>query len=178
MTTDLVVAHTGQLPPGGQEELRAFLEAAFEGEFTALDWGHTLGGMHALLRADGRLVGHAALVQRRLLHGGQALRAGYVEGVAVRADARRRGHGHVLMAALEELGRPAYDLLALGATDEGAALYAARGWQRWRGPTSALTPDGVVRTPDEDGGIWVLPLAAALDVTAGLTCDWRAGDVW
>ncbi len=178
MTAQLQVAHTGQLAPGLLPELRSFLEEVFEGDFGADDWEHGLGGMHALVRVDGQLVGHAALVQRRLLHGGASLRAGYVEGVAVHAGARRQGHGQVLMAALEQLGRPAYDLLALGATEDGAALYAARGWQRWAGPTSALTPDGVVRTPDEDGGVWVLPLGARLDLAAGLTCDWRTGDVW
>ena len=36
---------------------------------------------------------------RRLLHDGQALR--YVEAVAVRLDRRRRGHGDVVMEALE-----------------------------------------------------------------------------
>jgi aminoglycoside 2'-N-acetyltransferase I len=34
------------------------------------------------------LVGHGAVVMRRLLHDAQALRTGYVEGVAVRADRR------------------------------------------------------------------------------------------
>ncbi len=178
MTTDLAVAHTGQLPPGGLGELRGFLDEVFEGDFSEHDWGHTLGGMHALVRVGGELVGHAALVQRRLLYGDTTLRAGYVEGVGVRADARRQGHGQVLMAALEQLGRAAYDVLALGATDDGARLYAARGWQRWRGPTSALTPAGVVRTREDDGGIWVLPLDVPLDVAADLTCDWRVGDVW
>ena len=60
------------------------------------------------------------MVQRRLLHGGRALRAGYVEGVGVRADRQRRGHGAALMAALERMIRGAYDLGALGATDAAA----------------------------------------------------------
>ena len=57
----------------------------FEGEFTEQDWEHALGGIHALVWDGDALVGHAAVVQRRLLHGGRALRAGYVEGVGVRA---------------------------------------------------------------------------------------------
>ncbi|MGH2943574.1 MAG: hypothetical protein ACRDLN_12460, partial [Solirubrobacteraceae bacterium] len=67
---------------------------------------------------------------------------------------------------------------ALGATDEAADFYAARGWQAWRGPTSALTPGGVVRTADEDGSVHVLALAHPLDLSGELTCDWRDGDVW
>ena len=128
---------------------------------TEHDWEHSLGGMHALAFDGDTLVGHAAVVQRRLLHGGRALRAGYVEGVAVRADQRRRGHGAAMMDALERVIRGAYDLGALGATDEAAALYVARGWRQWQGPSSALTPDGIRRTDDDDGGIYVLPGAVA-----------------
>lgn len=127
---------------------------------------------------DGELVGHAALVQRRLLHGGRALRPGYVEGVAVRADRRRQGHAAAMMAALERVVRGADDLGALSATDAGAALYAARGWQRWSGPTSALTPAGVRRTAEDDGGVHVLPVTVPLDLSGELTCDWRDGDLW
>ena len=46
------------------------------------------------------------------------------------------------------------------------------------GPTSALTPDGIVRTEDADGEVYVLPVAVALDLAGELTCDWRDGDVW
>ena len=53
-----------------------------------------------------------------------------------------------------------------------------RGWRRWEGPTSALTPSGIVRTPEEDGSIYVLPVGAELDLRGALTCDWRDGDVW
>ena len=134
--------------------------------------------MHALAWEDGELVGHASVVQRRLVHRGQALRAGYVEGVGVRADRRRRGHATAMMAALEDVIRGAYDLGALGSTDAAVALYEARGWQRWRGPLSALTPAGTVHTPGEEGWVYVLPGAVALDVHGELTCDWRDGDVW
>jgi aminoglycoside 2'-N-acetyltransferase I len=82
------------------------------------------------------------------------------------------------MAALERVVRGAYDLGALGTTDEARAFYVARGWQQWRGPTSALTPAGVVRTPGEDGGVYVLEVSAPLDLDRELTCDWRDGDVW
>jgi aminoglycoside 2'-N-acetyltransferase I len=108
----------------------------------------------------------------------RTLRAGYVEGVGVRADRRRRGHGAAIMAALERVIRGAYDLGALGATDEGAICYAARGWRRWTGPTLALTTHGIVHTEEDDGWVYVLSLDVALDPTGELTCDWREGDVW
>ena len=176
--TEVRTAHTADLEAETLATARDLLNAVFEGDLTAHDWEHALGGMHALAWEAGELVGHASVVGRRLLHGGRALRAGYVEGVGVRADRRGRGHGGALMAALERVIRGAYELGALGATDEAAAFYAARGWQQWRGPTCALTPAGTVRTPEEDGGIFVLPVAIELDLSGALTCDWRDGDLW
>lgn len=173
----LRTGHTGELGPDVLGAARALLFDVFD-DITDDDWEHSLGGMHALVWEDDELVGHAALIQRRLLHGGRALRAGYVEGVGVRADRRRRGHGGLMMDALERITRRAYDLGALGASDVGAALYASRGWQRWRGRCSALTPDGIKRTEGDEGCIYVLPVATPLDLDGELTCDWRHGDVW
>jgi aminoglycoside 2'-N-acetyltransferase I len=175
--TEVRLAHTADLDAGTLAAARALLDEVFD-DLTDSDWDHALGGVHALAWADGELIGHAAVVQRRLLHGGRALRAGYVEGVGVRADRRGRGHAAAMMAALERVVRGAYDLGALGATDDGAALYAARGWQRWSGPTSALTPTGIRRTAADDGAVHVLPVTCPLDRTGELTCDWRDGDLW
>ncbi|HEV7806558.1 MAG TPA: GNAT family N-acetyltransferase [Solirubrobacteraceae bacterium] len=175
---ELRVAHTSSVDSATLDAARALLAEVFEGDFGDDDWEHALGGMHALLSEGGVLIGHAAVVQRRLLHGGRALRAGYVEGVGVRADVRRRGHGATLMRALEQVVRRAYDIGALGAATDAAAFYAALGWRLWRGQCSTLTPDGVQRTPEEEGAIYVLPCAVALDLDGELTCDWRGGDVW
>jgi aminoglycoside 2'-N-acetyltransferase I len=35
-----------------------------------------------------------------------------------------------------------------------------------------------MRTEEEDGCIYVLPVDVRLDLATGLTCDWRDGDVW
>ncbi|GAC1321089.1 MAG: aminoglycoside N-acetyltransferase AAC(2')-Ic [Thermoleophilaceae bacterium] len=178
MTTALRVAHTADLDRSTLSAARALLDAVFEDDMTDHDWEHSLGGMHALCFEGGELVGHAAVVQRRLLHERRALRVGYVEGVAVRADRRRRGHAGAMMEALERVVRGAYEIGALGATEQAARLYAARGWQPWRGPTAAMTPEGIRRTPEEDGGVYVLPVAVGLDLEGELTCDWRDGDLW
>ena len=95
----------------------------------------------------------------------------------MRSDVRRSGVGGALMAPLEQVARRAYDVAALATSDDGAAFYAARGWLPWQGPTSALTPAGVVRTPDDDDCVLVLP-GSDLDRTQELTCDWREGDLW
>lgn len=176
--TEVRTAHTADLDIATLEAARVLLNDVFEGDLTEHDWEHALGGVHALVWEGAELIGHASVVQRRLLHGGRALRAGYVEGVGVRADRRRRGYGSAMMEALERVVRGAYDLGALGATDEAADFYLARGWKLWQGPASALTPTGIERTEEEDGCIYVLPLAVSLDLSGELTCDWRDGDVW
>ena len=170
-------AHTADVDARTLAAARALLYEVFD-HMTEHDWEHSLGGVHALAFDGDTLVGHASVVQRRLLHGGRALRTGYIEGVAVRADQRRHGHGAAMMDALERVVRAAYDLGALAATDEAAEFYAERGWRQWQGPSSALTPQGIRRTQDDDGGIYVLPVALPLDLDGELTCDWRDGDVW
>lgn len=177
---ELRVAHTAELDDATLAAARALLYDVFPDDLEESDWEHALGGIHAVAVVDGVLVGHASVIQRRLIHQGRALRAGYVEGVAVRESHRRRGIGTALMAALEEVIAGAYDLGALGATDVAVPFYTARGWVRWRGPSWALTPTGVVRTAEEDGAIYVLPLpsGAELSLNDPLMADWREGDVW
>jgi aminoglycoside 2'-N-acetyltransferase I len=179
MTARLV--HTADLDNDTRDEARRMVIDAFAGgalDFTDADWEHALGGMHALISHHGALIGHAAVVQRRLLYRQSALRCGYVEGVAVREDWRGQGLARALMDAVEQVLRGAYQLGALSASEAGRDLYAARGWLPWHGPTSVLAPTGVVRTPDDDGSVFVLPVSVVVDTGEALTCDWRDGDVW
>jgi len=171
------VAHTADLGAATLAEIRALLDDVFD-DMTDDDWEHALGGMHALGWDGPRLVAHGSVIQRRLLHNGKSLRTGYVEAVAVRRGQQRRGHGTAIMRELERIIRGAYDLGALGASDDGVPFYTALGWRQWRGPTSAMTPRGIRRTEEEDGGIYVLPGAVPLDLDGELVCDWRGGDVW
>ncbi len=175
--TEIAVAHTADVGSDVLAAVRDLLEASFH-RFMESDWEHTLGGLHALAFHDGALVGHAALVQRRLLHRGRALRTGYIEGVAVRVDRRRTGVAAALMAELERATRAAYEVGALSASSAGVPLYLARGWHLWRGPTSTLSPRGILATPGDDGSVFVLPVTADLDLDEELTCDWRDGEVW
>jgi aminoglycoside 2'-N-acetyltransferase I len=118
---ELQTAHTAELDAATLTAARAFLYDVFD-DMTDHDWEHALGGVHALVWEGADLIGHASVIQRRLLHGGRALRTGYVEGVGVRVDRRGRGHGAAMMDALETVVRGAYELGALGATDEAAAF--------------------------------------------------------
>ncbi|NBM20753.1 GNAT family N-acetyltransferase [Streptomyces sp. GC420] len=180
-TTTLRTAHTAELSDAERGEIRSLMDEAFDGDFGDEDWDHCLGGVHALVRDSrtGLVVGHGSVVQRRVLHRGRSLRVGYVEAVAVREGYRCRGAGGQVMAALERIVDGAYVLGALSATDEGASLYARRGWRLWAGPLAALGPSGQVPLPDEEDSTYVRPAAgrALPDPSAPLVFDWRDGDV-
>lgn len=175
--TRLEVGHTSEFDPSVLAQARDLLYMVFD-DMTDHDWDHALGGMHAIAWHDNSIIGHASVVQRRLIHGGNPLSTGYVEGVGVDPTWQGRGVGGQMMAALERIIDASYDVGALGASDAAVAFYEHRGWVKWRGETWALTPDGVVRTPDEDDSIFVWPSGHDVDVAGELTCDWRDGDVW
>ncbi|SCX45259.1 aminoglycoside 2'-N-acetyltransferase I [Klenkia marina] len=167
---------TADLTDDERAGLRGLLDEAFaDDRFTDDDWGHALGGLHVLATREGALVGHAAVVARQLLVGDRTLRTGYVEAVAVAAHARRQGVAGALMAEVERLVRGGYELGALAASTDGAALYEARGWTRWTGPLRALTPAGVV--DGDDSWVYVLPVEP-VDPALPLTCDWRRGSLY
>jgi aminoglycoside 2'-N-acetyltransferase I len=172
------LVHTADLESEARQRAYEMVNAAFAGEFTDTDWEHTLGGMHALIWHHGAIIAHGAVVQRRLLYRGAALRCGYVEAVAVREDWRGQGLAIAILDACEQVIRGGYQLGALSSSDRGRRLYTLRGWLPWDGPTSVLAPTGMTRTPDDDGSVFVLPVGISLDPTAALTCDWRDGDVW
>jgi len=173
-----VVAHTAHLDTGTLAATRAMLHSAFDGSFTDSDWEHCLGGMHVVVLDGDEPIAHAAVVQRRLLHHGRALRSGYVEGVAVRSDRRGEGHAATVMDAVESICAAAYDIAALGATDRALGFYTSRGWLPWRGTCSALTPEGIVSTPVDAESLFVLPGDSGIDVTGEITCDFRPGELW
>jgi aminoglycoside 2'-N-acetyltransferase I len=160
------------------DAIRRLLDDAFAGEVEETDVQHALGGLHVLVTDGPRLLAHGAAVQRRLLVAGHPLRCGYVEAVAVSPAHQRRGYGATVMQALEDVIRRSYEIGGLGASEAGVPLYAARGWLRWRGRTSVLTPTGVRATPDDDGGVFVLPVGTVPDLDEEITCDWRDGDPW
>jgi aminoglycoside 2'-N-acetyltransferase I len=171
------VVHTAGLNTEELRLIRVMLNDVFD-DLTEHDYEHVLGGMHALVWEGSELVAHGSVIMRRLLHGGRSLRTGYVEGVAVRVDRRRRGHGATVMTELERIIYRAYEIGALGAADEAAGFYAARGWQRWPGTASVMTPNGLERTPDDEDCIYVLPVHPEQIMHGDLACDWRDGDVW
>ncbi|AVZ75471.1 aminoglycoside 2'-N-acetyltransferase [Streptomyces lunaelactis] len=172
-------AHTFELSTAELLDIRGLLTRAFHGDFGDQDWDHSLGGVHALVYEDGVLVAHGSVIQRRVIHTRRSLRVGYVEAVAVRPDRRRRGLGGLVMDTLERVIDGAYEFGALSASDDGAELYRARGWQVWEGRIEALGPDGVVHLPDEEGSTYLRPAVnrPLPEPSGALIFDWRDGDV-
>lgn len=163
-------------------EIRALLVAAFdkdEGEaFTDDDWAHAIGGVHFILDVDGEIAAHASVVERELRVGGRPLRTGYVEAVATAPAHQRRSLGTLVMGDVRAYIRDRFELGALGTGRH--RFYERQGWRTWAGPSAVRTADGDRPTPDDDGSIMVLvtPTSPPLDLGAGISCEWRPGDVW
>jgi aminoglycoside 2'-N-acetyltransferase I len=164
-------------------EIRSLLQRAFAGDehggFDEDDWQHALGGVHFVLKIDGQIVSHAAVVQRELHIAGRAVATGYVEAVATAPDQQGMGHGTTVMRAVNDHIEEQFELGALGTGSHG--FYERLGWQTWQGPSSVRVAGGEQQpTPDEDGYIMVLLTSRTgeLDLTAPISCEWRPGDVW
>lgn len=173
------LVETRDLSEPERHAIRRLLDAAFEHDFTEDDWQHALGGWHVLIEAGSAMIGHAAVVPRRLMVAGTDVHTGYVEAVAVTPDRQRRGLGTRVMQAATDLVRSRFDLGALS-TGEWS-FYARLGWERWRGPTFVRLADGTLqRSADEDDSVMVLRATrtAALDLTTAIACDERSGDSW
>lgn len=182
MTRVVRTMRTSEMSADEADAIRELLFEAFAGDerggFDEDDWQHALGGIHFVAELDGRIVGHAAVVERSLQVARRPLRAGYVEAVATLAAEQRRGHGTAVMHRVNELIEREYELGALGTGSQ--SFYERLGWQVWRGPSFVRSGEIETATPDEDGYIMVLrtPRTPTIDITGPISCGWRAGDVW
>jgi aminoglycoside 2'-N-acetyltransferase I len=168
-----------------RDDERAVLHDLFQaawhgkgGHFDPEDEEHAYGGVHFLVEEDGQILAHASVVARELHTGDHALNTGYVEAVATWPAYQRRGYASALMRAVGEHLDDRYDLGGLSIGVEG--FYERFGWRYWEGPTYCRTPDGLVRTADEDGVVMVrsTPRTPEIDITAPISCNLRSGDVW
>jgi aminoglycoside 2'-N-acetyltransferase I len=172
---------TGDLTAREIAAIRALLWMAFarhEGGFTEEDWAHSIGGVHIIGERNEEILAHASIVERELVVEDRAILTGYVEAVATHPGHHGRGFGSWVMEAVASEIREAYPLGALSSSRR--TFYERLGWKRWIGPTYVRTEHGSVRTPDDDGGVFVLltPASPPIELTAPISCDWRSGDVW
>lgn len=133
-------------------------------------------GTHLLGFVGRTLVTHLMWVTRWLQpEDMEPLRTAYVEMVATEPASQRGGHASALLRELVSHIRD-YDVAALCPATEG--LYARQGWRFWRGPLAARRDGALVATPEERVMLLTLPRTPALDWDAGLSIEWRPGEVW
>lgn len=172
------VLSTENLGLAAERELHQWLAAAYAGNFSAEDWAHTRGGLHAVIRDGDGLVSHAAIVPRTIVCDDRPLRAGYVEAVATRSDQRRRGYAKLVLGKLGEIIARDYDI---GVLSTGLQqVYSPLGWERWRGASYVQMARERARTPEDDDGLMVLRTSRTglLDLSGDIVVDWRHGDIW
>jgi aminoglycoside 2'-N-acetyltransferase I len=177
---------TDELTTGDEAAIRGLMADAFgddeDERFDDADWEHALGGTHVVLDIDGRIVAHAAVVERELHVAGVPVRTGYVEAVATAPQRQGSGLGTSVMNRVGSIIEQSFELGALGTGSHH--FYERLGWRTWRGPAFVRLPaGGEQRTPDEEGYILVLrtpttPDAIPEALDAPISCDWRPGDVW
>lgn len=183
MTELRVLAHqTDELGDDLTADLIGLCEAAF-GEPFAEAWAQVGPGLHVIAEIGGRPVAHAQIVDRRLYLGHEAdlaIDVGYVEHVATRPDAQRRGHASAVMQRVGEIIAEQYALGGLATGSSG--FYERLGWETWRGPVGVRMPDGErVHDPAEDGHVMVLRTPrspASLSIDDPIFVDWRPGNPW
>ena len=177
-TLYLEVKKNSELTEQELSEILTLCTAAYEKDYTPFmatfpDPTHVLG------RVSGKLVSYALWITRWLQNGGiQPWLTAYVEGVATDERYRRRGYASAVMRRLAEEIKD-FDIGAL-CTGHSQHLYAALGWQLWRGHLFIRTKDGgLLPTPDEHG-VMVLPLPKTppLDLGSPLSAEWREGELW
>ena len=177
MTNELriEVAGSDSLSPATHAAVLTLCNEAYEEELASLfaTFAHPV---HVLAYLGDALVSHAMWVTRWLQPGTlPLLRTAYVEMVATAPAYQGRGFGTAVMQRLAAEIQD-FDLGGLDTGSEG--FYARLGWQSWRGPLFIRTATGLLPTPDETMMFLRLPKTPPLDVTAPLSAEWRAGELW
>ena len=173
---------TDELTPAEIDAIRALMTVAFgqdeEERFTEDDWQHAIGGTHFVLDIDGVVVTHASVVEREIHVAEHRLRTGYVEAVATAPEREGAGFGTLVMTDATAFIRDRFDFGMLGTGRH--SFYERLGWVVWAGQAFVRSPDGLQRTPEDEGDLLALrtPTTPALDDDAAISCDWRPGDVW
>lgn len=172
------VLTTAEASEADLSEIRRLLDRAFDGDFSAEDWQHTLGGWHVVVADGGVATAHAAVVPRVLQVADRPLHTGYVEAVGTLPGQQRAGLGSLAMTEISTLLHREFEMGALSTDAHG--FYARFGWEAWQGHTFVRHGSDLVRTEDEDDGVMVLRFGASkdIDLTAPLSCEERPGDDW
>lgn len=177
----LVVAPSTELGRARFARVDALCEEAFGHPFAAI-WSSVGSGTHVVAEANGKVVGHAMLVERAMHVGRGAaahrLRTGYVENVATQPAIQGQGIGSLIMRRIGEL---IAERFVIGGLATGSnPFYARLGWETWTGPTFVRTDRGDVRTAQHDGHVMLLRVAATPPLAGDepISIGWRPGEIW
>ena len=176
--TEVHTAHTADLDAATLSAARALLYDVFD-DMTDHDWEHALGGVHALVwegaGVDRPRLGDpapAAAQRPGLAHGLCGGRSGTRRPARTRArrghDGRARGGSCRPRTNLAPWAPPTRPRPFMRPAAGGCGGDRARRLPR---PVSDALRK---RTAASMSFRWTVPL----DLAAGLTCDWRDGDVW
>jgi aminoglycoside 2'-N-acetyltransferase I len=164
------------LTPEEREAVVALCDLAYD-EDMGMIISEFVDPIHVLGFQDEQLVSHALWVTRYLKPEGlPLLRTAYIEAVATHPDFQHRGFASAIMCRLVE---EIQDFDIAGLAPFNVDYYARLGWELWRGPLYERREDGLIASPPEDElMIHRLPGTPVLDLNAGISIEWREGEVW
>ena len=169
------VAGSESLSPATYAAVISLCNAAYEEELSAL-FATFISPVHVMAYLGDTMVSHAMWVTRWLQPGTlPQLRTAYVEMVATAPAHQGRGFG---TAVMQRLAAEIQDFDLGGLSTGSHSFYARLGWESWRGPLFIRTDTGLLAIPDDSMMFLRLPKTPALDVTAPLSAEWRAGELW
>jgi aminoglycoside 2'-N-acetyltransferase I len=169
------VASADSLSPATYAAIISLCDEAYEEELSSL-FATFINPTHVMAYLGDVLVSHAMWVTRWLQPGAlPLLRTAYVEMVATAPAYQGQGFG---TAVMQRLAGEIQDFDLGGLSTGSPGFYARLGWQSWRGPLFIRTDTGVLPVPDDSMMFLRLPKMPALDVTAPLSAEWRAGELW
>ena len=177
MTNQLHIEVTSaeSLSPATNAAIISLCNEAYEEELSSL-FATFISPTHVMAYLGDVLVSHAMWVTRWLQPGTlPLLRTAYVEMVATAPAYQGQGFG---TAVMQRLAAEIQDFELGGLSTGSSGFYARLGWQSWRGPLFIRTDTGVLPVLDDSMMFLRLPKTPALDVTAPLSAEWRAGELW
>lgn len=157
-------------------EIVAMCELAFDEPLAELFASYG-PATHLIGRREGQLVSHVMWVTRWLQPIGMVpLRTAYIEMVATHPACQGLGYATRLMEITPGRLQDDFELAALAPAD--TTLYVRLGWVFWRGPLFIRLDGRLLPTPDERVMIWPVSKTPALNLDAGLSAEWRSGELW
>ena len=169
------VASAESLSPATYAAIISLCNEAYEEELSSL-FATFISPTHVMAYLGDALVSHAMWVTRWLQPGTlPLLRTAYVEMVATAPAYQRQGFG---TAVMQRLAAEIQDFDLGGLATGSPGFYARLGWEPWRGPLFIRSDTGVLPVPDNSMMFLHLPKTPVLDVTAPLSAEWRAGELW